>query len=141
MTSVLPEAEPNEAEGDAEQPDSPAEGPGESVPPTDTINTTTTTPAGGENTVGDEEEEEEEEREDVNNLHDPAGPVSLNFPLLDTGADQILQSPAPDGPSLAEISHNQLVNDAIAFDAAPPSQLQEDGILTDEAVQFAIGEP
>lgn len=64
--------------------------------------------------------------------------------LMPTPATQIMPEPAPDGPSLGEISDEQLLADAAAFAASAPDGLlpvDDDGVIPDDAMEFAIGEP
>lgn len=63
--------------------------------------------------------------------------------LMPTPADQIMPEPAEDGPDLAEIAQEQLMTDAVAFATAPSGMIpvDDDGVISDSAMDFAIGEP
>lgn len=60
--------------------------------------------------------------------------------LMPTTA-QLIPEPAPDDPDLDEIAQEQLMVDAAAFVAAPPSLIDSDGVIQDDTMDFGIGEP
>lgn len=85
-----------------------------------------------------------EEEASANVVEEDADPdvLPLNDDMLmPTPASQIIPEPAPDGPDLAEISREQIMADAAAFAAAPPTMMDNDGVIDDDAMDFALGEP
>jgi hypothetical protein len=61
--------------------------------------------------------------------------------LMPTPVAQLMPEPAPDDPDLDEIAQEQLMVDAAAFAAAPPSIIDGDGVIQDGTMDFGIGEP
>ncbi|KAF8337954.1 uncharacterized protein EI90DRAFT_3013311 [Cantharellus anzutake] len=135
--SALPEGEGADNEGDDDQPGTP--------PPTvDNVEQTPDIPDVQTSTVLEpstvEEEEEEEGPEQVNDQQETD---ELGFPIAQASGDtsgKILTAPASDGPDLGAISRaHQLLDDAPTFD--PSSDVIQDAIVPDEAMEFAVGQP
>lgn len=61
--------------------------------------------------------------------------------IMPTPATQIIPEPAPDGPGLAEITREQIISDAAAFNGVPNGMVDVDGVLDDSVMDFALGEP
>lgn len=61
--------------------------------------------------------------------------------IMPTPATQIIPEPAPDGPGLEEITREQLMIDAADFADVPATMVDADGILGDNVMDFALGDP
>ncbi|KAF8317665.1 hypothetical protein DL93DRAFT_2154173 [Clavulina sp. PMI_390] len=155
MASELPDPEVNVEEGDGDEGD----GDGDGTQPVSRADTTDPQTVAALQALDalDPADEAAQAAEDADiGLTPSLGDIGTSTPVMDadpdvlpmgdellmpTPADQLLPEPAPDGPDLDEITQEQLLADAAAFsgtDGLIP--VDADGVIPDEAMEFAIGE-
>ncbi len=126
--SAMPELEGADNEGDDDQPNSPP-------PVTDNVEQTPEISEVQASAVLEPSTVEEDGLEQGN---DQQSTDVLGFPIAGPSGDasgEILPAPASTGPDLGTISRAHLLADASGF------VIQEDGIVPDEAIEFAVGHP